>query len=257
MKTVALVGLGRIAWRGFDVPGVETHMDGIRACAGLKLIAGIDTDPVARLDFQSATGCLVYEDMQHVDADIAVICTPPEQHVAAVCHAVESGARAIVCEKPLAPTIAGCRQILDAVKGLPLLVAHQRRYDRNHSLAARFIKSEALGGVLAASAVFSVGGGWLNNGSHAADTAHMLAGQNCPISLHSSQDKHILSVKVLCDGGSITLDSYGKLHSGYMQSMYSDLRDCIYYGKAPECGGEDGMEAVRLVLAAEEAERAA
>ena len=109
--TVALVGLGRIAWRGFG-PGVETHAETIRLHPRLRLVASIDTDAMARADFQAKYGVEVYD--RYVKADIAVICTPAAYHAAWVAAYTASDCRDILCEKPLSDSLAAAEGIVGA-----------------------------------------------------------------------------------------------------------------------------------------------
>lgn len=266
MTTALLVGLGRIGWMGFEEYGsVPTHGSTLMAMRGPRifLAAGVDTDAKRRLIFQEATQLRVYASMTDALHDeqpsIVTIATPPETHRDLVLEAAAfPSVKGIVCEKPLAPTVAACREITAACEKFHkvLLVDHQRRYERNHLLAAHFIKSGALGKVLAASAVFpATDGGWLNNGSHAADTMRMLAG-DAPASMQPV-GVNMFQVTCICENGRLTIDSYGKLHSGYLEAMYANMLECLETGATPQCSGEDGLEAVRMTLQAQEAHEAA
>jgi predicted dehydrogenase len=264
--TVALVGLGRIGWRGFESNGaIPTHGSTLAEMHGhhIQLVAGIDTDADARRQFQQDTHRYVYESLGEALHDrqpsIVVIATPAETHCELVQQAASfASVRGILCEKPMAPTIADCRDMLKACekRNVTLLIGHQRRYERNHLLAAHFIRSGALGEPIAGSAIFPARGGYLNNGSHAADGLNMLLGGSVPISIRQSDDD-TFSLTCICKNGRFTIDSYGKLHIGYMRSMYEDLLECIDTGMEPKCSGDDGMEAVRIALMAQELEDAA
>lgn len=61
------------------------------------------------------------------EVDVAWICTWTAGHVGAVAAAVERDL-AVFCEKPLAPTIAECRSIADALRGRPHQVGLVLRY---------------------------------------------------------------------------------------------------------------------------------
>ena len=251
-----LCGLGRIGWRGFESNGaLPTHgstledMSGLRVC----IVAGVDIDPVARHHFQTATHRHVYETLTAALAaespSIVVIATPPETHADLVCEAAACrSVKGIVCEKPMADTVADCRRMIDACAGKALLVAHQRRYEQRHRLLRAFLKSETLGKSLGAVAWFN--GGFLNNGTHAADTIRFLVGDDTMSRLFESRG---FGVRVACQYGMVELRSDGDLEPGYLKAMYEDLLDCMETGHTPECSGEDGLEAVRLALAAKEA----
>ncbi len=62
------------------------------------------------------------------DIDIIDICTPPKFHAEIAIAALDAG-KHVICEKPLAPNLAGCDEIVEAAKrstGL-LTVCHQFR----------------------------------------------------------------------------------------------------------------------------------
>ena len=234
--SVALYGLGRIAWRGFNKPGIETHAAEITKHPRLRLVAGIDIDRQARLDFQAAYGVLVHD--EPVKADIAVICTPPEYHAPCVAKALALGAKAILCEKPLAPTFTEAMAIelwCDEAR-IPLLVGHQRRYDPEH----RRLRDKQPDGL---SVMFS--GTWLNNGTHAVDIARFLS-RKPPLIIRA--DFQCFTILASWPDGIASLSSYGYLAPGYLRRMYDDLIECIETGKTPECSGKDGTEAVRIAL---------
>jgi len=55
------------------------------------------------------------EMLTEVRPEVVVVATPPKQHLEACLRAIDAGAH-VICEKPLAPTIADGRRILDAAK---------------------------------------------------------------------------------------------------------------------------------------------
>lgn len=253
MFRVALIGLGRVAWRGWGDLPLETHMTGIESCANTWLSAAADTDEEARAGFAAVhSGVPVFRDAIHAAevADIVTICTPPDTHAAIlerICTVPT--VRAIICEKPLATSVAEAAEMVRMAGNRVLVTAHQRRYEAGHRSATRFVDGGAIGHIMAAQGFFS--GDYLNNGTHAADLCRMMVGDERPWSI--KQNGGGFGIVVVGDRGSLTLESYGKLSPGYMRTMYEDVVGCLRDpGRKPLCTGEDGVEAVRHALYAQE-----
>lgn len=260
-----LVGLGAIGWRWSqpDAPrsncaANETHYHTMKHHPLIDFAGGVDVDDAARREFQQATSALTYPDLATALTDaqpaIVTIATPPHTHAdlvmqAAACPTV----RGIICEKPMAESVADCRRMLDACRGKVLVIGHQRRYEQRHRLLRAFLKSEAIGKPVAGACYFS--GTYLNNGTHAADIMRFLLGDG-PWRIERKVGE-VFNAWVSTEHGAITLFSRGNLEPGYMKAMYDNLLECMESDHTPECSGEDGMEAVRMALAAQEAHEAA
>ena len=255
-----LVGLGAIGWR-WSQPGAprsnnaanETHYHTMKHHPQIDFAGGVDVDDAARREFQQATSALVYSDLAAALTDaqpaIVTIATPPSSHADLVCQvAAFESVKGIICEKPMAESVADCRRMLDACRGKTLIIGHQRRYEQRHRLLRAFLRSDALGQIMAGVCTFP--GDYLNNGTHAADILRFLVGDDKPHFLERDND---FTVRIACEHGVIRLSSYGNLEPGYMRVMYDDALDCVENGHTPECSGEDGLEAVRLALSAKEA----
>jgi predicted dehydrogenase len=63
--------------------------------------------------------------------EVVAICSPPAEHARHIRESLDAGARAILCEKPLATTAEEARAVVDACRraGVPLLVATNHFYD--------------------------------------------------------------------------------------------------------------------------------
>lgn len=255
-----LVGLGAIGWRWSqsdesrsNYAARETHYHAMKHHSLIDLVGGVDPDEGARKDFQSAAGNLVYPNLSSALRDaqpsIVAIATPPSTHADLVCEAAACATVAgIICEKPMAESVDDCRRMIDACAGKTLIIAHQRRYEQRHRLLRAFLKSGTLGAVMAGVCTFP--GDYLSNGSHAADTLRFLVGDDKPMFIESADD---FTVRIACEHGSVRLSSYGNLEPGYLKSLYDDLLECMDTSHTPQCSGEDGLEAVRMALAAKEA----
>jgi predicted dehydrogenase len=82
-----------------------------------------------------------------IDAvDIVDVCTPTDTHVE-VCLAAAAAGRHVICEKPLALSVADAERIVDAcdAAGVRLFVAHVLRYMAEYVEAQRVVASGAIG----------------------------------------------------------------------------------------------------------------
>lgn len=84
-----------------------------------EVVALADTD-AARLeraasDWGVATAVPTVEDLLALDLDVVDLCTPPWLHAEQVLAALEAG-RHVVCEKPLAPSLAEVDRIVEAAE---------------------------------------------------------------------------------------------------------------------------------------------
>lgn len=252
MTRALLIGLGRIGWRGFAGFDMETHAATILSHPRLKLAAGVDVDPMTRLEFQETTHLPVYESIQaacKIEApEIIVIATPANTHTEVALACAPYG-KALVIEKPMAQTVAECERIASAWKGRPILVGHQRRYEQRHILLRAFLKSKVLGEPRRAFVEFS--GDFLNNGVHATDLLSFMQLDGVPSGIYQ-REWSTFTLTVGCERGNLTLSSYGDLEPGYMTAMYDDLLNCMESGHDPVSNHETGKEAVRFALMAEE-----
>ena len=62
---------------------------------------------------------------------VVVLCSPPAQHAGQILASVAAGKRAVLCEKPLATTVADAEAVIDACRdaGTALLVGTNHLYD--------------------------------------------------------------------------------------------------------------------------------
>jgi predicted dehydrogenase len=256
---VLIVGLGRIAYRGFGDNRVETHLKAINDHENLTCVGGVDNDKEARDRWERETGLKAYDAVwwacTQTKPDIVVIASPPDTHEWVIeALGNQSYIKGILCEKPLADTVEGAKAVIRHAGSRTLVVGHQRRYESRHRAIRDFAHNAVLGVVRQISIFFS--GDALSNGSHAADTARWMV----PNGIHHLY--HVLDncfrIRIDCARGSVMLDSRGDLAAGYMKAMYDDLIHCMQKGRTPQCSGSDGLEAVKMALEAiKRSERAA
>ena len=160
----AVAGLGRMGLR---------HLQVLRD-VGLEVAAAADVQQEARTrasaEFglpSSAMFADAHDMMARVRPDLVIVATTAPSHCDLVCRAAESGARAILCEKPMAVSLAQCDQMIDAcaASDTRLAINHQMRFMEQYSKPKTIVDDASFGGL---SSVTVVAGnfGIANNGSH-------------------------------------------------------------------------------------------
>lgn len=162
MKT-ALVGLGRMGLR---------HLEVLRSL-GLEVVGAADQGEAARAKGIEAgiPKAGLFADagdmLRSLKAECVVVATTAPSHCELVCLAVENGARTILCEKPMAPSLAECDIMIAACNaaGTRLAINHQMRFMEQYSLPRSIMTGEAIGG-LGSVNVVAGNFGLAMNGSH-------------------------------------------------------------------------------------------
>jgi len=142
---VVVVGLGK---RG------KHHAAAFKNSPRFEL-AGISTRDAARLEAAAAelghprTAADPLTLARQVRPDVFCFCTPPNVRLDLVKAGIESGARLIAYEKPMALSMNEAIEIRKAVQaaGVKTVVSHQHRYGRHYRRVAEIIESGALGRV--------------------------------------------------------------------------------------------------------------
>jgi predicted dehydrogenase len=169
--------------------------------------------------------------------DGVIVALPPYLHALAVCQAAEAGLD-LFCEKPMAPQVAGCREMLAAVKraGVKLMIGQVLRYYEPYRTIRRWAAEERFGKLYSASIWRVVngarwaavpgywrakraesGGYLLEVGAHELDMLRCLMGQ--PATVYATQQKvlpyahemedHILVQVRFVEGGSAVYEGGG------------------------------------------------
>src|SRR5438874_676923 len=104
-----------------------------------EAFAGEHGNPASYLDY--------HELLAQEKPDIVSICTWPHLHAPMVIAAAEAGARAIHCEKPMAPTWGEARAMARACdeRNVQLTFNHQRRFLAPFQSARQLIRDGAIG----------------------------------------------------------------------------------------------------------------
>lgn len=154
--SVAVIGAGRPRGKegatGFGMS--HAHAKGYAATGHCKLVAVADlVEPNARAfaDEHGDDDTQVFADFREMlrktRPDIVSICTWPGLHADMVVASAEAGARAIHCEKPMAPTWGEARRMAEAAAnaGAQLTFNHQRRFEAPYRTARRLAREGAIG----------------------------------------------------------------------------------------------------------------
>ena len=172
-----VVGCGTIAPR---------HIKSWQAHPTVEVVAVADIDETAAStrarEFHIPKIYLDYREMLDKEKpDLISVCTWMIVHAEIVIAAAEAGVKGIMSEKPLAGSLEEVDWMLDAVKrsGCKAAVGHQHRFNPTVVEARRLLAEGAIGAPVLLHR--RTGGGLLNNGCHAIDTARYLLGDPAPV----------------------------------------------------------------------------
>ena len=142
-KSAAIIGLGgpcrshNTAYMGLS------NVKVIAACEASeeRLSAFIDENPDVR-------GYTNAKDLfENEDVDIVSIVTNTPSHRDLTVAAVESGVQAVLCEKPMAHSLAAARQMIDicAEHNVRLAINHMRRWSQRYHKLREMLKDNLIG----------------------------------------------------------------------------------------------------------------
>ncbi|MFD0689401.1 Gfo/Idh/MocA family oxidoreductase [Actinomadura fibrosa] len=166
----------RVALIGYGTGGSVFHAPLVSAVPGLRLAAVVTGNPERQRAVRER-----YPETRILDSadrlweaggayDLVVVTAPNRQHVPLARTALTSGLP-VVLDKPVAATAADARSLaaLSAVRGLPVIPFHNRRWDGDFRTVRRLVDEGALGGVLRFESRFErwrpkVKAGWKESG---------------------------------------------------------------------------------------------
>jgi 1,5-anhydro-D-fructose reductase (1,5-anhydro-D-mannitol-forming) len=132
-----IVGFGWVA---------QDHMAPALAATGHRLVAVTDPDPGAR-GRAAALGARTYADADALAADPAVeaiyVATPNHLHAEAVAAAARAG-KPVLCEKPMAATLAAAEEMSRQVRRAGIL--YGTAFDQRHHPAHRALREAVMAG---------------------------------------------------------------------------------------------------------------
>lgn len=147
---------------------------GVARDLGLEVVGAADVQEGARAkavaDFNLPPGVLfgdAHEMLGRVEPELVVVATTAPSHAELVCHAAAGGAKAILCEKPMAVSLAECDRMIAAcaASGARLAVNHQMRFMEQYTKPKDIVRDAAFGG-LGSVTVVAGNFGMAMNGSH-------------------------------------------------------------------------------------------
>lgn len=156
------------------------------AVPATEIVAVFDRGAQTRADFVACWGELpTYDDyahlLQEVQPDILCIATRQTMHADQIEQAVAAGVRGILCDKPLATSLAEMDLIVAACRrhNVPLLFALDRRWMAPYYVLCEIVEADTLGAITTIQAYGAPN--LINHGCHWYDTALMLVGDPEPL----------------------------------------------------------------------------
>ncbi|MCL2557726.1 MAG: Gfo/Idh/MocA family oxidoreductase [Treponema sp.] len=160
----AIVGLGRIASLLEDDALREkpcTHAGAIAASPECELVAGCDPDEGRRRLFARRWGAPTYAGAQEMlerhGPQILAIAAHPDSRYYYCQLAARMGVSVVVCEKPLADSLANARRIAGLGKKIVIMTNHERRYSLDYLRAREILRGGTLGRLCLARAALYMG----------------------------------------------------------------------------------------------------
>lgn len=172
---VAVIGLGRMGLRHLQIVSE----------LNCEIAAIVDPRRPARAEAQAAFGLppeICFADAEgmfdQVRPDCVIVATTAPSHAQLTCLAAARGASHVLCEKPMAVSIAQCDSMLAAclAAGTKLAVNHQMRFMEQYTTPKSIIGSDTfgeLGGITVSAGNF----GLAMNGTHYFEMFRFITGE--------------------------------------------------------------------------------
>ena len=188
---VGFVGAGRIASLLEDDPLREkpaTHAGAVHRHPRLRTTGVYDTNEERRSAFVERWGAAGYttaeEMLAHGQPQLLVVATHPDSHERYVRLAARHGVPVVICEKPVAHTLASARRIarLERRGSIRVVVNHERRFSQDYRMARQAVADRRYGSLVAVSARLFFGSRgrhdrvMLHDGTHLIDAINFLTG---------------------------------------------------------------------------------
>lgn len=152
---VAIIGCGRVgSLLNKDPYRLKpcTHTGAFSACQQTEVLCGCDIDPERLAEFRADWGVnrlyLDYRELLSKEKpDVVSIASWTSTHKDMVIEAANSGAKGILCEKPIALTLADADEMIVECEanGVALLINHERRWDQRFLKAKQLIEEGEIG----------------------------------------------------------------------------------------------------------------
>jgi scyllo-inositol 2-dehydrogenase (NADP+) len=187
---VAVIGLGRAGW--------DIHVSQLKPRSDFTVVACVDPLAERRAQAESEMKCETFADLKSLlrakIADLVVVATRSIDHAPDAIAALKAGCH-VVCEKPMATTLAGADRMIAAAKAAKrkLFIHQNYRFHDDSRHLREIIDSKILGEIFEIRARWvnyarrndwqtlrKNGGGVLNNtGPHLVDTMLQLLDSPC------------------------------------------------------------------------------
>lgn len=151
----------RVGVVGVGVMGADHARKLARVVSGAELVAVSDFDPGVASAVAAELGARVCRDgielIDDADVDAIVVATRDDTHAGLVLAALRAG-KPVMCEKPLAPTVDQCREVVAAQAALArevdlVTVGFMRRFDPPYTALRDRVRGGELGAPLVAHCV--------------------------------------------------------------------------------------------------------
>jgi len=140
---IGVLGVGEMGKRHAE--NVRHLVPGARLVAVADVAAGRAQQVATELEIEHSFGSLEAM-LAHKDVDCVLVATPDKFHAQAIRIAASAG-KDILCEKPLATTLADAQAALKAVNdhGVRLQIGFMRRYDPAYAAAMKRVEAGEIG----------------------------------------------------------------------------------------------------------------
>lgn len=181
---IGIIGLGKIGHQfGISSAGDPlSHSEAYHRISNVTISLGVDPNPDARQAFQNRfPDARVFASLADVpdrtQLDVVSVCSPTPLHQEGVTAALSWRARVILCEKPLAPTVAEASTMVSecALHNCTLMTNYSRRWTPMLRTLQHLTQADSILGTLQG-ACLRYNGGLQHNGTHWIDLLLTLLG---------------------------------------------------------------------------------
>jgi len=218
--------------------------------------------------------------LDKLDLDVVSVCTPPEGRFEVICSLVEhpKRPRLIFAEKPIEANLYEAEAIKEICRknGVKLMINHTRRFSYAFNSLWHDINLNKFGKLLLFRGVFS--GDVVSDGVHMADLANWFSTEETVISVENVKTPYLIfdvdlvfsNARVLIRDNGARFEVYRPIESKRYEGIkelqlvkvlpykfsfseailnaLKEINDCLRFDREPSCGGEEGIEALRLAL---------
>ena len=149
--TAAVVGLGRIgsSYPSSNIP--RSHTAAYLSNSRIRMIAGVDPNPLARLDFRNKWGneINIFSSVNEmltagIRPDIVSLCTTPNNLEQNIKDFIGYKPKAYFLEKPAISSEKQCTELLSAIRDTPVAINYHRCWDPKHKAFFQEIKTKKI-----------------------------------------------------------------------------------------------------------------